>query len=194
MIPYTDDSAHVEDDYCTARRLEETIRFIREEDLQAGVLDVSDENYVARKIAERFAVKIWHTTNGKDIDFAYRIDAEAGSPLLFGCALCLEVFEHSTAPVYMMRNIRWQLHRGGVLYLSTPVRNPYGFMFNTTAHFNEYTVDAVKTCLEYAGFKVTDVHTFRSIPFWQGMIRGGGLFRTFLRVRSQRTMLIRAVR
>lgn len=186
MIPYTDNSAHVTDDFCTERRVEETVEFIGR--LEGEVWDIGEPNYVVDRIAKVNLSAVLGSIHGFDFNRGtfpvWRVDA----------VLCLEVFEHVMNPLWLADGMNCMLRDGGVLYLSTPVRNPVGFMFNTTNHFNEYTVEAVCTCLTYAGFAVERVHTFRSIPFWKGMVKGGGVFRTFLRVISQRTMLIKAVK
>ena len=189
MIPYTDDSAHVEDDFCTERRLRETIAFIRRGDIRGMVLDVGLPNYVGREIKKHFNVAIFNT--GYGIDFN-RWWPDGTSK--WNTVLCLEVFEHLMNPALFLERLSLQMEPGGILYLSTPVHNRFGFMFNETCHFAEYRVEAVKTCLEYAGFRVTDTHLFKSIPFWQGMKHGGGLFRTALRVSSQYTQIHRAIK
>lgn len=184
VIPYTDNSAHVKDDYCTERRLEYTKGFLSLDDIRERVLDVGERNYVG-KILAPFA------DNTVPSDFNYGISAPHK---VYQTVFCFEVIEHVMSPLQLLCQIRNLLGPEGILYLSTPVRNKYGFMFNETCHFTEYSINSIKTVVEYAGFKITQHETFRSIPFWKGMIKGGGFFRTFLRVSSQRTQILRAVK
>jgi hypothetical protein len=190
VIPYTDNSAHVEDDFCTERRLKETLAFIRPEDMRGRVLDIGEPNYALQRIEHAFPAARCSSGYGFDLNRRGFNDGAVG----VRAVVCFEVFEHVMNPLFLLDNIAMVLNRGGVLYLSTPVHNRFGFMFNETCHFAEYKVEAVKTCLEYSGFKVTDTHLFKSIPFWRGMKHGGGLFRTALRVGSQYTQIHRAVK
>jgi hypothetical protein len=189
-IPFTDNSAHIKDDYCTKRRLQETINFLNPADFRGmRWLDVGAKNWVAEKVAEYLEEVPTHTDSDNDFNFTLTAPHK-----FYDVVTCFEVFEHIMNPLNFSINIGKLMVKGGVLYLSTPVHNPFGFYFNNTRHFSEYKISSVKTCLEYAGFEVIALTTFKSVPFWGGMRRGGGLFRTFVRVRSQETMLIRAVK
>ena len=189
MIPFTDNSAHVTDDFCTERRLAETIRFIHPVDFYNRTwLDVGEPNHVCDRIEEIVYRKAEHTLG----DLNARLIGVVGDG--YRVVTCFEVVEHIMNPLNLMLSIRYYMASGGVLYLSTPVHNRFGFYFNETNHFTEYKESSLRTLVEYAGFKITDYHQFKSIPFWQGMKQGGGLFRTALRVSSQRTQILRAVK
>lgn len=187
MIPFTDNSAHVTDDFCTERRLEETLKFTQGRDFMGKWLDIGECNYVADGISCNVAA-IPEPTQGDLNGWKWEPNRT------FDVVTCFEVIEHIMNPLLLLHAIHAHLKVGGVLYLSTPVHNPYGFYFNETNHFTEYKESSLRTLVEYAGFRITDYHQFRSIPFWQGMKQGGGLFRTALRVSSQRTQILRAVK
>jgi SAM-dependent methyltransferase len=191
MIPFTDNSAHITDDFCTERRIHETIEFIRRTHGKGwNALDIGESNHMAMMIQAVFAFDIDHTAGDLNGDNWKSV----GDEFPYDMAFCFEVFEHVMNPLHLLECIRWMLKDGGVLYLSTPLHNRFGFYFNETCHFAEYKESSLRTVVEYAGFKITDYHQFKSIPFWQGMKQGGGLFRTALRVSSQRTQILRAVK
>lgn len=186
-IPYADhDYEHDARDFCTQRRLEYTLKFIDPMDLCGKkVLDIGPPNYVGGEIEKRFGVILDNT----ECNLNWWIN----SPRIgYNTVLCLEVVEHLMNALVLAVEVRGNLDTGGILYLSTPVRNKYGFMFNETQHFTEYSEAAIRTLLDYAGFDILKHETFRSIPFWRGMKEGGGIFRTALRVSSQRTQLVKA--
>lgn len=191
MIPFTDNSAHVTDDFCTERRLDETLAFLQGRDFLGAWLDVGPTNHVADTVSTCWG-KRYMSTSG-DLNFEnWDVYPTCLDP--FSVVTCFEVIEHVMNPLSFLLLLRDELTSGGVLYLSTPVHNRFGFYFNETNHFTEYKESSLRTLVEYAGFRITDYHQFRSIPFWQGMKRGGGLFRTALRVSSQRTQILRAVK
>ena len=193
-IPFTDNSAHCETDFCTLRRLKETIDFIEPKDMKGFILDVGEPNFVAEKISQHFHRAITPTQGG-DFNNCIVPARRIHQHHFFNTVLCLEVIEHVMNPLNVVCDLRELMYKGGVLYLSTPVRNPLAFWFNRSCHFTEYDVDKMCTMLEYAGFEVCKVHTFRSIPIWEGYKSAfPGLFRTTLRIFSQRTMLIRCVK
>ena len=191
-IPFLDNSAHCETDFCTLRRLEETIDFIEPRDMKGFILDVGEPNFVGRKLSEHFRMVAVRNTSAPDFNVRLGIPRP---PYCYRTVLCLEVVEHVMNPLQLVKQLAARLASHGALYLSTPVRNPTGTWFNRSYHFTEYDVDKVCTMLDYAGFEVCKVHTFRSIPIWEGYKSAfPGLFRTTLRIFSQRTMLIRCVK
>ena len=189
MIPFTDNGAHVKDDYCTERRLWETVAFLRIHGVGEKILDIGESNFVGENIQADLNVRFQQTDKNADLNWGFTLD-----PHGFDTVTCFEVIEHLMNPLFLVKAIWLSLKPSGVLYLSTPLHNPHGFFFNTTAHFAEYKEESLVTLLEYGGFAVTHTHRFKSIPFWQGMRKGVGLFRTFLRVSSQESIIIRAVK
>jgi hypothetical protein len=188
-IPFTDDSAHIETDFCTARRLKETLAFIRSDDLSGRVLDIGEKNFVGRSIANARNIEMDNTEEYSDFNHAIYMPNKD-----YKFVLCFEVLEHVMNPLLFIKLIKNLLDEKGVLYLSTPIHNPLGFYFNETAHFAEYRESSIRTLLEYSGFTITDVHKFHSIPFWQNYLHGGGLIRGTLRALTQETILLRAIK
>lgn len=190
QIPWTDNSVHITDDFCTERRIQETIKFIWPIDTVGRVIDISEPNYVGHQLEEYFGIKLDHPTITPTTDFNWGILASSQK---YDTVFCFEVLEHIMNPAMFVGAILKMLKPRGVLYLSTPVHNPCGFFFNRTCHFAEYKPESVAVLLGYTGFYVTEYHTFRSIPYWQGLRHGAGLFRGSLRMMTQRTQLLRAV-
>jgi SAM-dependent methyltransferase len=188
LNPFLDNSAHVTDDFCTERRLWETSGFIEAHPFVGkNVLDVGESNYVGGFLSRWLNLSVDNTTG--DLN-----NGMESATLCYDAAFCFEVMEHVMNPLLLLQEIESRLLRGGVLYLSTPVHNRFGFYFNETNHFAEYKEQSLRAVVEYAGFRITAYHQFKSIPFWRGMWQGGGLFHTFLRVSSQRTQILRAVK
>jgi hypothetical protein len=196
-IPYSEHEGtlpHV--DQNTHRRLERTKRIIRKSDFQWPVLDVGDRNWVTTQLENYLwdeYGKCHHVAfeSTLDTDFNYEVRAPRSS---YYAVLCLEVVEHTMNPLLLMSAIHAMLRPNGVCYLSTPVRNPLGFWFNEACHFSEYSVRSIETLVRYAGFEITDKDVFRSMPIIYGYKSGGGIFRTSLRVWSQKTQLYRLVK
>jgi hypothetical protein len=184
-IPWKDNSAHVNDDFCTQRRLQETIKFIDVQDMAGRVLDIGEDNWVKYKIGKHFGIEIqsfggdWDLNNG-----IYGVKA-------WNTILCLEVLEHIMNPATLVDTMWTALKPRGILYLSTPVHNPFGFFFNRSCHFAEYKEESILELFNYVGFDILDHKSFRSIPAVRGYLQGRGVFRTTARVWSQRTQLWR---
>jgi SAM-dependent methyltransferase len=187
FIPWKDNSAHVSNDFCTQRRLEETIKFIDAQDMAGRVLDIGEDNWVKYKIGKHFCKDI--ESYGGDWDLNRGM--AGGRAGLYDTILCLEVLEHLVNPGLLVESMFTALKPGGILYLSTPVHNPLGFFFNRTCHFAEYKEESISELFHYVGFDILDHKTFRSIPPVKGYIQAKGLVRTSLRIWSQRTQLWR---
>jgi len=166
VIPFTDNSAHVTDDFCTERRLAETLKFIRRTHKSGYyALDIGEPNYVSSMIQATFMFDIEHTVGDLHGQHWWATSGE----LEFQTVFCFEVIEHVMNPLQLLYKVNMLLTSGGVLYLSTPVHNRFGFYFNETNHFTEYKESSLRTLVEYAGFRITDYHQFKSIPFWQSI-------------------------
>lgn len=197
VIPFTDNSAHVKDDFCTQRRLAITKEFVVPDDFRWPALDVGERSWAGEQLERYVSWKPGYPPapidfeNTEPVDFNYRLGNRRFG---YKVVLCLEVIEHVMNPLQLMEQIRDALGPKGVVYLSTPVRNRLGFMFNESCHFTEYSERSIETLVRYAGFDITKKLVFRTIPIIKGYIRGGGIFRTSLRVWSQKTQLYRLVK
>lgn len=176
MIPFKTNTVM---DYCTEIRLGETLDFV-DFPLSGVVGDMGEPNEIAAWVAEAYD-SINHTDFNKEIKPAQKYDT----------VFCFEVIEHLLNPLFFMEQIRKKcLNKGGVVYLSTPVANRFGFMFNESEHFSEYRIDKLKVLFEYAGFKVEKEHQFRAIPFWKEVWRVKSL-RSIVRALTTYTVLFK---
>ena len=166
MIPF---KGETEMDACTERRIMETLDFFRIDgdgaEFVGEILDIGEPSVVSDCFKNRCGLEIF---NVNSTDFNYEIKPSRKYDTVF----CFEVLEHLMNPLFFMEEIRKKcLRKDGVVYLSTPVANRFGFYFNESEHFCEYRVDKLKVLFEYAGFKVEKEHKFRTIPFWKEVWR-----------------------
>jgi len=189
VIPFaTDDDAHTKADFCTDRRIRETIDFIDNSDMWGEVLDIGERNCVGEALADYYVTDF---DNTYICDFNYGIYAPQDQ---YDTVLCLECFEHVINALTFVESLRDKLRDGGTLYLSCPLRHPFNFSFNLHQHYHEPRKEVLFKLLAYRGFKIERTRTFRSIPFWKGLANGGGIFRTIPRVALQETIIIKAVK
>ena len=188
MIPF---KAETGLDYCTLRRIDETAKFLDflpitidvNRTYANPVLDIGSENAVG----DYFKGCQIPIVNVNSTDFNYKVNPTQKYDTVF----CFEVIEHLMNPLLFMEEIRDKcVEDGGVVYLSTPVANRFGFYFNEEEHFCEYRVDKLKVLFEYAGFKVEKEHKFRSIPFWKEVWRVKSL-RSVLRALTTYTVIFK---
>ena len=165
------------------------MRFLHLHDTQNNILDIGEANWVSEQI--RLWFRPWRLENTLTTDLNWSVCAPSN---WYNTIFCFEVIEHLMNPALMLTEVRRVLMPGCALYLSTPLHNRLGFYFNETNHFAEYKESSLRILLDYCGFEVTDVHKFKSIPFWQSFRHGAGLVRGTLRALTQETILIRAVK
>lgn len=182
-IPY---ATPTKDDQCTRERIKHLREFIDFDSMSKPVLDIGEPNIVTDTLME----------HGCENTLRCDLNRQLITPRLsYQTVFCFEVIEHLFAPLTLLDNIHRCMGDCGDLYLSTPLRNPYGFMHNETEHVTEYGKEPLMAMLRHAGFNPVRYRTFRSYPsLREGYRNGAGYLRGTIRMMSQRTQLIRAIR
>lgn len=190
MIPFTDKSSwEVKHDMAIWKRIQKTVAFIDDEDIVGKqILDIGESSLVSQELEKRLGINLHHTL---PCDFNFGLLAPIR---IYDTIFSFEVLEHVMNVAFHLQCVASHLKKNGILYLSTPVRNPFGFWANQTCHFSEYDIDKVVIVANYAGFNSDKVSTFRSLPFIEGYRRGAGPIRGTLRIATHKQQLHKFVK
>lgn len=154
-------------------RINETIKYLENEDLPDTILDVGEYNPLAKKIEESFNVQVVSLERDFDYNFTHNKQYQV--------ITCFEILEHLFNPLLFLDNLKKLLKESGVIYLSTPYQWPQ--IIKGRHHYHEIPEDRLFWLFDKAGLEVEDKHLVTIAGDWHEHIGFRPLLRYFQKTR-----------
>ncbi len=147
-------------------RAKQTIDFIDE--IKRPVCDCGENNPLKQMIEKEKRTKI--------VSLSFDFDRVNFPAYKWNTILCFEVLEHLYNPLFFLENLKNSLHKGGIIYLSTPYQFPQ--FLKARHHYHEIPTDRLMWLFDEAGLRIIKKDKITIAGNWYNHIRG---FRPFLR-------------